>query len=305
MALYAEALRDLGRFLGDRRRSTWSPRPAARPSGWPRCSPRGMPFFDDRGFWKRAQITAERPRARRRGRVPRPRPADDLRRQPRAARAARGRRAASTTRRSPPASTPGELLAAGRRGARDPRLRGARLRAARGAPRDAAARCSTRRCGTAARRPSTRRVPRHRTPDGLLLTASRRRCPGRRGAAGGGPRRSGLRPVCSATSSSSSFRRLARPLIASATGSGRWAQSASGPSGLRPSTRTGWPGLPTTVEFGGHVVDHHRVRADLRARRRSRSGRAAWRRRRSSPRRPTVGWRLPRAKPVPPSVTPW
>ena len=41
------------------------------------------------------------------------------------------------------------------------------------------------------------------------------------------------------------------PLIASATGSGRWTQSASGPSGRRPSTRTGWPGLPTTVEFGG------------------------------------------------------
>ena len=38
---------------------------------------------------------------------------------------------------------------------------------------------------------------------------------------------------------------------ASAIGSGRWTQSASGPSGLRPSTRTGWPGLPTTVEFGG------------------------------------------------------
>src|SRR5436305_476946 len=45
--------------------------------------------------------------------------------------------------------------------------------------------------------------------------------------------------------------RLARPLIASASGSGRWTQSASGPSGRLPSTRTGWPGLPTTVEFGG------------------------------------------------------
>ena len=40
-------------------------------------------------------------------------------------------------------------------------------------------------------------------------------------------------------------------MIASAIGSGRWIQSASGPSGRRPSTRTGWPGLPTTVEFGG------------------------------------------------------
>ena len=44
---------------------------------------------------------------------------------------------------------------------------------------------------------------------------------------------------------------LASPFSASAIGSGRWTQSASGPSGRRPSTRTGWPGLPTTVEFGG------------------------------------------------------
>ena len=40
-------------------------------------------------------------------------------------------------------------------------------------------------------------------------------------------------------------------MIASATGSGRWIQSASGPSGRLPSTRTVWPGLPTTVEFAG------------------------------------------------------
>ena len=39
--------------------------------------------------------------------------------------------------------------------------------------------------------------------------------------------------------------------IASAIGSGRWTQSASGPSGRLPSTRTGCPGLPTTVECGG------------------------------------------------------
>ncbi len=41
------------------------------------------------------------------------------------------------------------------------------------------------------------------------------------------------------------------PLIASAIGSGRWIQSASGPSIRLPSTRTGWPGLPTTVAPGG------------------------------------------------------
>ena len=50
---------------------------------------------------------------------------------------------------------------------------------------------------------------------------------------------------------SSSAIRLESAFSASAIGSGRWTQSASGPSGLRPSTRTGWPGLPTTVEFGG------------------------------------------------------
>ena len=39
--------------------------------------------------------------------------------------------------------------------------------------------------------------------------------------------------------------------MASAIGSGRWIQSVSGPSTGRPSTRTGWPGLPTTVVSGG------------------------------------------------------
>ena len=56
MGLYAEALRDLGRFLnarraldlvGDARGS--AERLASMLAG-------GMPFFDDRGFWKRAQI---------------------------------------------------------------------------------------------------------------------------------------------------------------------------------------------------------------------------------------------------------
>ena len=71
--------------------------------------------------------------------------------------------------------------------------------------------------------------------------------------AAGGPRpapcarcRSGPRPA-----RSSSPIRSASPRRASATGSGRCSQSVSGPSGLRPSTRTGWPGLPTTVVFGG------------------------------------------------------
>jgi hypothetical protein len=57
MQLYAEALRDLGRFLGDRT-------PLDVVEGADRSAvalaeelARGMPFFDDVGFWKRAQIT--------------------------------------------------------------------------------------------------------------------------------------------------------------------------------------------------------------------------------------------------------
>ena len=58
MALYAEALRELGRFLAGR-----SPVGAiedARGSAerLAESLAAGMPFFDDLGFWKRAQITA-------------------------------------------------------------------------------------------------------------------------------------------------------------------------------------------------------------------------------------------------------
>jgi hypothetical protein len=56
MALYAEALRDLGRFLNARRALDLVA--AARGSAERLASDlaAGMPFFDDRGFWKRAQI---------------------------------------------------------------------------------------------------------------------------------------------------------------------------------------------------------------------------------------------------------
>ena len=72
-------------------------------------------------------------------------------------------------------------------------------------------------------------------------------------------------PSIASNRRSISASRSERPLIASATGSGRWIQSASGPSGLRPSTRTVWPGLPTTVRVRRDVGDHDRVRADLGA----------------------------------------
>jgi hypothetical protein len=57
MALYAAALRDLGRFLNARRALDLVA--AARGSAERLASDlaAGMPFFDDRGFWKRAQIT--------------------------------------------------------------------------------------------------------------------------------------------------------------------------------------------------------------------------------------------------------
>ena len=58
MALYAEALRDLGRFLG--RRSALDLIAGADASAERLATQlaRGMRFFDDRGFYKRAQITA-------------------------------------------------------------------------------------------------------------------------------------------------------------------------------------------------------------------------------------------------------
>ena len=138
-----------------------SPPPRARPSAWPRSLAAGMPFFDDRGFYKRAQIVAERPGARRRGAVRRPRPADDLRRQPRPPRPARGRRPGLRRAARRPHRRRGAPRAR-RRGARDPRLRGARLRADR-RPGSASRRgCSTSGCGTAAR-PRYKALPRHRT----------------------------------------------------------------------------------------------------------------------------------------------
>ena len=57
MALYARALNDLGAFLGDR---TALDAIAAADGSAERLAEQlaaGMPFFDDPGFWKRAQIT--------------------------------------------------------------------------------------------------------------------------------------------------------------------------------------------------------------------------------------------------------
>jgi hypothetical protein len=58
MGLYAEALHDLGRFLGDRRALDLVAEAGGSAERFASMLAAGMPFFDDRGFWKRAQIAA-------------------------------------------------------------------------------------------------------------------------------------------------------------------------------------------------------------------------------------------------------
>jgi hypothetical protein len=56
MGLYAEALRDLGRFLGDRGALDVVASAGGSAERLAAMLAAGMPFFDDRGFYKRAQI---------------------------------------------------------------------------------------------------------------------------------------------------------------------------------------------------------------------------------------------------------
>jgi len=56
MSLYAEALRALGRFLGERDALDVARAAGGSAERLAETLSRGMPFFDDRGFWKRAQI---------------------------------------------------------------------------------------------------------------------------------------------------------------------------------------------------------------------------------------------------------
>jgi hypothetical protein len=58
MRLYAEALRDLGRFLGTRSALDLVDEAGGSAERLATALARGMRFFDDRGFYKRAQITA-------------------------------------------------------------------------------------------------------------------------------------------------------------------------------------------------------------------------------------------------------
>jgi Potential Queuosine, Q, salvage protein family len=57
MRLYTEALRDLGRFLGARRSLDLVAEAGGSADRLASTLATGMPFFDDVGFWKRAQIT--------------------------------------------------------------------------------------------------------------------------------------------------------------------------------------------------------------------------------------------------------
>ena len=56
MGLYAEALRDLGAFLDARRALDLVADAEGSAERFASMLAAGMPFFDDRGFWKRAQI---------------------------------------------------------------------------------------------------------------------------------------------------------------------------------------------------------------------------------------------------------
>ncbi len=122
MGLYAEALqgpralpRRPDRARRDRRRRRLGPGSRAQ------TSPHGMPFFDDHGFYKRAQIVPNDLALAGIAAVRRPRRAHDLRRQPRPARAPRRRRA-RIRRRARRGHRLRRAAAPGRRRARDPRL---------------------------------------------------------------------------------------------------------------------------------------------------------------------------------------
>ena len=88
----------------------------------------GMTMWQDIGFYKRAQIARERPRAGRRGAVRRHRRADDLRRQPRPPRPALRGRAGLRRRAWRRTSTPAGCCAPARRSARSAAARSTRAR---------------------------------------------------------------------------------------------------------------------------------------------------------------------------------
>ena len=258
-ALRAGAARARARSSASAARSTSSRAARGSAARSPSGSPAAWRSGPTAGFYKRAQIARQRPGARRRRAVPRPRRADDLRRQPRPPRPALRGRPRLRRRRSRRTSTPGRLLPLRAVGARDPRLRRPRLRAAGARASACRARVLDIWLWNRGQAPEFKARPR---------TAAARSTTERRSAAGGvaarAPRAAArdLRPPAArgpAAAPSSASRALERrragrdsPQIASATGSGRWIQSASGPSGRR---RRRGP--------GGRVADDGRVRRDV------------------------------------------
>ena len=106
MSLYAQALRELGRFLGERRALDLVAECGGSAERLAQALARGMAMFDDRSFYKRAQIVAADLALAGVDELHRPRPADDLRGQPRPPRAALRWHPGVRASRSPPASTP-------------------------------------------------------------------------------------------------------------------------------------------------------------------------------------------------------
>ena len=162
MTLYADALRALGRFLDGRRALELVSEAGGSAERLASMLAAGMAFFDDAGFWKRAQIVPndlalagvaefhdlDRLTIFADNLVPHVLRVDGaLRLRARAGGPHRRRRAA----------------AAGRGGARDPRLRRARLRAAGGAARDAGRGYVDMALWTKGQAPRYKAVPRHRT----------------------------------------------------------------------------------------------------------------------------------------------
>ena len=163
MALYAEALRDLGRFLGGRRAIDVVAEAGGSAERLASMLAGRHALLRRRRLLEARPDHRERPRARRRGATSttstgsRSSPTTSCRT------CCAWTACSCTTPRSPPASTPGELLEPG---AEEREIRGCAVHACEllvRAPRDAGRATSTQRSGTAARRRDYKAVPRHRT----------------------------------------------------------------------------------------------------------------------------------------------
>jgi len=332
MALYAQALRSLGSFLGDR--GALEAIAAARGSAERLAAQLavGMALFADRGFYKRAQIVPadlalagvaafsdlHRLTIFADNLVPHVLRCDgvlryderlaahiDSERPLRPGPQEREIRACAVHACEQIARREGASAHRSRRSGRAPCTRANCWRSGSAWRRGS----STTGCGTAARRPRSRRGP--GIAAGACTTEPRQDaqppaglCPRTLRSGRTSPEGGVWWPVVSSSARSRAAIRPARSRMASATGSGRCTQSASGPSGRRPSTRTAWPGLPTTVVLGGTSC-RTTLLAPTFAPWPTVTGPRTFAPEPMVTLSWTVGWRLPVAKPVPPRVTPW